>query len=66
MFPIIEALSDGAVKVGIPRANSLKIAAQVLKGAGELMLNENCHPGMLKDMVSNFYERVLILYNLFN
>jgi pyrroline-5-carboxylate reductase len=51
MFPIIEALSDGAVKVGIPRAQSLEIAAQVMRGAGALVLQEKCHPGILKDMV---------------
>jgi pyrroline-5-carboxylate reductase len=51
MFPVIEALSDGAVKMGIPRATSLKLAAQVMKGAGELLLAENIHPGALKDRV---------------
>jgi pyrroline-5-carboxylate reductase len=51
MFPIMESLSDGAVKMGIPRANSLEIAAQVMKGAGELYLKTKTHPGALKDMV---------------
>jgi len=51
MFPVIEGLSDGAVKMGIPRAASLKLAAQVMKGAGELLLAENRHPGELKDRV---------------
>lgn len=47
----MEALSDGAVKMGIPRAVSLEIAAQVMKGAGELYLHNKLHPGSLKDMV---------------
>ncbi|CAL8138198.1 unnamed protein product [Orchesella dallaii] len=51
MFPIIEALSDGAVKVGIPRNISLEIAAQVMKGAGELILQKKKHPGAMKDAV---------------
>jgi len=51
MFPILEAMSDGAVKMGIPRARSLEIAAQVMKGAGELVLREKLHPGILKDAV---------------
>lgn len=51
MFPILEAMSDGAVKVGIPRAISLEIAAQVMKGAGELYLNSGIHPAALKDTV---------------
>lgn len=51
MFPIIEALSDGGVKMGIPRDISLEIAAQVMKGAGELILQEKKHPGQMKDAV---------------
>lgn len=33
MFPILEGLSDGAVKMGIPRDLSLQIAAQTMKGS---------------------------------
>lgn len=52
MFPILEGLSDGAVKMGIPRDLSLQIAAQTMKGAAELILNDkNAHPGALKDSV---------------
>jgi len=51
MFPILEAMSDGAVKVGIPREISLKMAAQTMKGAAELLLQEKVHPGVLKDAV---------------
>jgi len=51
MCPIVEALSDGAVKMGLPRATSLEMAAQVLKGAGELLLKGTTHPAVLKDMV---------------
>ncbi|CAG7729324.1 unnamed protein product [Allacma fusca] len=52
MFPILEAMSDGAVKMGIPRELSLKIAAQTMKGAAELILNDDhIHPGTLKDSV---------------
>lgn len=47
----MEALSDGAVKMGIPRSISLEIAGQVMKGAGELYLKKKMHPGLLKDMV---------------
>ncbi len=51
MFPIIEALSDGGVKMGIPRNISLEMAAMVMKGAGELILKEKQHPGPMKDAV---------------
>jgi len=51
MFPVLEALSDGAVKVGIPRDVALEMAAQTMKGAAELYLAERTHPGPLKDCV---------------
>lgn len=51
MFPILEGMADGAVKMGIPRAIALRLAAQTMKGAGELLLQEGKHPGALKDEV---------------
>ena len=52
MFVILEAMSDGAVSMGIPRDLSLKIAAQTMKGAAEIVLtDENIHPAILKDSV---------------
>jgi len=51
MFPVLEAMSDGAVKMGIPRDVSLRLAAQTMKGAAELVLQENRHPAVLKDSV---------------
>ena len=52
MFPILEAMSDGGVRMGIPRDLSIKIAAQTMKGAAELILqDESAHPGALKDSV---------------
>ncbi|CAL8087083.1 unnamed protein product [Orchesella dallaii] len=57
MFPILEAMADGGVKMGIPRDLSLQISAQTMKGAAELLLNNDAadpslnHPGQLKDSV---------------
>jgi len=52
MFVVLEAMSDGAVKMGIPRDLSLKIAAQTMKGASEVYLSDvSVHPGTLKDSV---------------
>ena len=53
VFQIIEALSDGGVKMGLPRAVALKLAAQTLAGAAEMVLAGNQHPAALKDAVAS-------------
>ncbi|MHA1507519.1 MAG: pyrroline-5-carboxylate reductase [Promethearchaeota archaeon] len=52
IFIIIEALADGGVKMGLPRAIALKLAAQTLLGSAKLLLETNIHPAALKDMVA--------------
>lgn len=47
----IEALADGAVACGLPRAQAYRYAAQMLKGTAELLLQSGDHPGVLKDRV---------------
>jgi len=47
----IEALADGGVACGLPRATALEAAAQMLVGAGKLLLETGKHPGQLKDEV---------------
>ncbi|HSG32388.1 MAG TPA: pyrroline-5-carboxylate reductase [Thermodesulfobacteriota bacterium] len=49
----IEALSDGGVKTGLPRATALELAVQTVLGAAKLISEENIHPAKLKDMVSS-------------
>lgn len=51
VFNIIEALSDGAVKQGVPRNLSYKVAAQTLLGASQMVLQTGEHPAVLKDNV---------------
>ncbi len=53
VFLMIEALADGAVRMGMPRDIALKSAAQTLLGAARLMLESGLHPGQLKDMVTS-------------
>ena len=47
----IEALADGGVACGLPRAKALSYAAQMVEGTARLMLESGSHPGALKDGV---------------
>ena len=51
MYMFAEALADGAVACGVPRAKALEYAAATLAGAGEMLLQSGEHPGKLKDNV---------------
>lgn len=48
---MLEAAADGAVAMGIPRAEAQKMAAQTMKGAAGLVLAGE-HPAVLRDKVS--------------
>lgn len=52
IYMVIEALTDGGVKMGIPRAASLRLAAQTVYGAAKLVLETGKHPAILKDEVT--------------
>lgn len=47
----LEALADGGVACGLPRAQALKFAAQMMVGTAKLALETEQHPGTLKDAV---------------
>ena len=49
----LEALADGAVKMGLPRVLALELAAQTLLGTARLILEKNLHPAILKDLVAS-------------
>ena len=51
MYMLIEALADGAVACGIPRAKAIEYAAMTMAGSAEMVLATHQHPGALKDAV---------------
>lgn len=51
VFAFIEAMADGGVRAGLPRAEALQLAAQTVKGAADMVLQTGLHPGELKDRV---------------
>ncbi|MFH1137733.1 MAG: pyrroline-5-carboxylate reductase [Pseudomonadota bacterium] len=51
VFTMIEALADGAVRLGLPRRQAYSLAGQTVLGAAKLFLESGKHPGELKDMV---------------
>ncbi len=53
VFLIIKSLAEGGVKMGLPHDISLKLAAQTVLGAAQMVLETNEHPEKLKDMVTS-------------
>ena len=51
VFMFVEALADGAVAAGMPRAQAYEFAAAAVTGSAQLVLETGRHPGDLKDMV---------------
>ncbi len=51
MYIFLEALADGAVACGIPRAKAMEYAAMTMVGSAEMFLQTKQHPGALKDAV---------------
>lgn len=53
VFMIIEAMADGAVKMGLTRESALMLATQTVFGAAKLVLETGEHPARLKDAVAS-------------
>ncbi|WWO96964.1 MAG: pyrroline-5-carboxylate reductase [Candidatus Dasytiphilus stammeri] len=51
VYMFIEAMADAAVLSGMSRDQAYQFSAQAVKGAAQMVLETNQHPGVLKDEV---------------
>lgn len=51
LYLMLEAMADGGVACGLPRAKAMEYAAMTMSGAAEMYLKGHVHPGALKDAV---------------
>ncbi len=52
VYIILEALTDGGVRMGLRRDVAMQIAAQMFQGAARMVLQTGMHPAALKDQVT--------------
>ena len=50
---VLAHLADGGVLMGLPRAAALRLAAQTVAGAAEMVLTTGKHPASLRDEVTS-------------
>ncbi|MCK4590425.1 MAG: pyrroline-5-carboxylate reductase [Candidatus Latescibacteria bacterium] len=53
VFTLIEALSDGGVKAGLPRKLALKLVVQTVLGAAKMTTQTGEHPAVLREKVTS-------------
>ncbi len=50
---MIEALTDGGVRMGLSRDTALKLAVQTVFGTAKMIIENGIHPSALRDMVAS-------------
>ncbi|MGL4512691.1 MAG: pyrroline-5-carboxylate reductase [Lacipirellulaceae bacterium] len=53
VYTVIEALADGGVEAGLPRALAADLAARTVAGAAEMVIATGQHPAVLRDAVAS-------------
>ena len=52
LYLVIEAMTLGGVKMGIPQRIAAKLAAQTMLGSAKMVLSSGTHPAVLRDQVT--------------
>jgi pyrroline-5-carboxylate reductase len=52
IYMVLEAMAEGAVMRGLPRAVAMELAARATQGAAEMVLTSGRHPAALRDDVT--------------
>jgi pyrroline-5-carboxylate reductase len=60
IYTVIEALADGGVLMGLPRAAALRLAAQTVTGAAQMVLQTGKHPAALEQLEKHGLRNSLI------
>jgi pyrroline-5-carboxylate reductase len=53
VYTVIEAIADGGVRAGLPRALAAELAARTVAGAAEMVTATGQHPAALRDAVAS-------------
>lgn len=53
IYMVIEALADGGVREGLTRTAALRLAAQTVSGAAQMVIDSGQHPAVLRDQVTS-------------
>jgi pyrroline-5-carboxylate reductase len=53
IFVIVEAMTDGGVKMGLPRDIAQRLVIQTVLGSAKMLLELKEHPAQLKDRVTS-------------
>lgn len=53
IYTVIEAMADGGVKMGLTRDAAVRLAAQTVAGAAEMVIQGDSHTAELKDQVTS-------------
>ncbi|MBI1862192.1 MAG: pyrroline-5-carboxylate reductase [Deltaproteobacteria bacterium] len=52
VYVVLESLTDGGIKVGLPRDLAIQLAAHTVLGSAKMLLETGRHPAALKDEVT--------------